>query len=347
MRCEIFCTPPVPIRNARRKTCENCHLPPSKPSPPTVSSKYPITAESSILALAAPFAASAHLLRVPPVTIRVSTNLSAVVEHIELFYGSQRIDPHNATTAFIDFDIAVLKGVGLRRIWRPQAHFLLDGLEPFLPLPCDQSAPLLEWGLNWCVASRPLGYLTIHAAVVAKGEEALVLPGFPGAGKSTLCASLVFLDDWRLLSDELTLLDIDSGTLHPHPRPINLKNRSIDIVSGFPGARIGPRYQDTRKGTVALAAPTVESVRAAEEPARCRWVVFPTYAPEEEAWCEELSRAEAFALIAEQSFNKDRLGESGFRAMCSMLDGARCYEIGYRSTEEALSLINDIRKAGS
>lgn len=299
------------------------------------------------MALAAPFSASVHLLRVPPVTIRVSTNLPAVTEHVELFYASQRLDPESIRTSFVDFDIAVLKGTGLRRIWRPQAHFLLDGLEPFLPLPRDQSAPLLEWGLNWCMASRPLGYLTIHAAVVAKGEDALVLPGFPGAGKSTLCASLVFLDGWRLLSDELTLLDIDSGTLHPHPRPINLKNRSIDIVSGFPGARIGPRYHDTRKGTVALAAPTEESVRAAEKTAHCRWIAFPTYAPEEKSWCEELSRAEAFALIAEQSFNKDRLGATGFHALCAMLDGARCYEIGYRSTEEALSLIHDICKAGS
>ncbi len=273
--------------------------------------------------------------------------MPAVVEHIELFYASQRLGRESERNTFTDFDIAVLKGTGLRRIWRPQARFLLDGLEPFLPLPLDQSAPLLEWGLNWCMASRPLGYLTIHAAVVAKGADALVLPGFPGAGKSTLCASLVFLDDWRLLSDELTLLDIGSGMLHPHPRPINLKNRSIDIVSVFPGARIGPRYHDTRKGTVALAAPTETSVRAAEEPARCRWIVFPTYAPDEEGWCEELSRAEAFALIAEQSFNKDRLGANGFQALCAMLDGARCYEIGYSSTDEALRLINDIRKSGS
>jgi HprK-related kinase A len=299
------------------------------------------------LSLAASYTPNDHTLRIPPVTIRVSTDLPEVVEHIELFYGTQKFDPVSAKASFVDFDIAVLKGTGLRRIWRPQARFLLDGLEPFLPLPRAQSAPLLEWGLNWCMASRPMDYLTIHAAVVAKGADALILPGFPGAGKSTLCAALVFLDKWRLLSDELTLLDIERGTLHPHPRPINLKNRSIDIVADFPGARIGPRYHDTRKGTVALAAPPVESVKAAEEPAQCRWVVFPTYAPEEESWCEELSRAEAFALIAEQSFNKDRLGATGFHALCAMLDKARCYEIGYRSTEEALSQINDISKAGS
>lgn len=287
-------------------------------------------------------AASTYLLRVPPVTIRVTTTLPSVADHIEFFYKSR--DPRQSPDhrEFIDFDIRLLAGKGIRRFWHPQSRFLLDAAEPFLPLPLDQAAPLLEWGLNWCMANRPLGHLTIHSAVVARGADALLMPGFPGAGKSTLCASLVFLDGWRLLSDELALLDPDSGDLHPHPRPINLKNRSIDIVAGFPGARIGQRYYDTRKGTVALAAPPAASIAAAETPARCRWVVLPTFLPEGQGWYEEISRAECFALIAEQSFNKDRMGEVGFKALCAMLDGAACYQIGYRSTEQALKLINDI-----
>lgn len=292
--------------------------------------------------MAIPSPASTYVLRVPPVTIRVHTALPSVADHIEFFYGACRSRSPADERDFIDLDISVLPGRGIRRFWHPQSRFLLDADEPFLPLPLDQAAPLLEWGLNWCMASRPLGYLAIHAAVVARGADALLLPGFPGAGKSTLCSSLVFLDGWRLLSDELALLEPGSGDLHPHPRPINLKNRSIDIVSGFPGARIGPRYLDTRKGTIALAAPPPASIRTAENPARCRWVVFPTYVSDEEGWCEEVSKTESFALIAEQSFNKERMGEIGFKALCGMLDDAACYQIGYGSTEEALSLINGI-----
>jgi HprK-related kinase A len=292
--------------------------------------------------LATPSSVSTFVLRIPPVTIRVRTTLPSVAEHIAFFYGAYRPELAADDFEFIDLDIALLPGQGIRRLWHPQSRFLLDANEPFLPLPLDQAAPLLEWGLNWCMASRPLGYLAIHAALVAKGADALLMPGFPGAGKSTLCASLVFLDGWRLLSDELALLDPTSGDLHPHPRPINLKNRSIDIVSGFSGARIGPRYVDTRKGTIALAAAPPSSISAAENPARCRWVVLPTFLADGQGWYEEISRAECFALIAEQSFNKDRMGEIGFKALCGMLDDAVCYQIGYRSTEQALKLINDI-----
>lgn len=280
------------------------------------------------------------MVRIPPVVVRIATPLRDVIAHLDFFYGESTLPA--GETCFADFDLALTAGSGLRRLWRRQARFFLDGEEPFLPLPREQAAPLFEWGLNWCMAHRPLGYLTIHAATVARGDRALILPGFPGAGKSTLCASLVFIAGWRLFSDELALLDLTSGMLIPHPRPINLKNESIDLVARYPDVRLGPRYHDTRKGTVALAAPPAGSLALADQPARCHWVVFPTYSPGENGWCEPLSRAEAFALIAEQSFNHERLGARAFSVLCAMLDAAECYEIGYGSTAEALALIDEI-----
>ena len=53
-------------------------------------------------------------------------------------------------------------------------------------------------------------YLIIHAAVVEKNGLAAILPAPPGSGKGTLTAGSV-LSGWRLLSDELTLIDRLSG----------------------------------------------------------------------------------------------------------------------------------------
>lgn len=282
------------------------------------------------------------VLRLSPVTVRVRSPFRSVAAHLRRFYGGLSLEPAARTQTFVDLDIALLPASGSRRWLRPQARFLLDAAEPFLPLPAAQAAPLFEWGLNWCLATRPLGYLMMHAAVVARGEDALVLPGFPGAGKSTLCAALTFVEGWRLLSDELAILAPESGLLQPNPRPISLKNESIGIVAGFPGTALGPAYLDTRKGTVAHAAPPAESTAAAESPARCRWIVFPRFTAGIRTACEEISRAEAFAQIAEQSFNRDRMGETGFHAICAMLDGARCYEITYGSTDDGLALIREL-----
>lgn len=279
------------------------------------------------------------VLRIAPFNIRLRSPFDSVVQHVETFYAAY---PRIGHETFIDFDISIVPGRGLHRWIKPQARFELDGTDPFLPLPIDQAAPLFEWGLNWSIASRPLGYLVMHAAVLARDGNAIVLPGFPGAGKSTLCASLMLLADWQLFSDELAILDPSSSELQPNPRPISLKNESIDVVRQLPCARIGPSYPDTRKGTISHAAPNPPSIANSESTARCRWIVFPQFEAGCRPQCEELTRAEAFALISEQSFNKERMGKSGFDALCAMLDGARCFQIDYGSTEDGLALVQSI-----
>jgi HprK-related kinase A len=282
------------------------------------------------------------LLHIPPFVVRVRSPFAAVHQHLQHFYAGY---PRAAPDGFVDFDIGLHPGRGLRRYWKPQVRFLLDGTDPFYPLPAAQSAPLFEWGLNWCVAQRALGYLVMHAAVVARGGRAIMMPGFPGAGKSTLCASLVLLAGWRLLSDELAILDPADGGVRAHPRPVSLKNRSIDLVRGFPGSRLGPVYRDTRKGDITHAACPDASVAQAGEPAQVAWVIFPRFEHEAPPRIEEISRAEAFALISEQSFNQERMGATGFQALCDLLSGARCFDIVYGSTEDALGLVRQITGA--
>jgi HprK-related kinase A len=272
-------------------------------------------------------------LHIPPFRVKVRSPLAEVLRHLEFFYSEAR---EEAPDRFIDFEVEIVPGFGARRFWRRQARFLVEGVEPFFPLPLVHAAPMFEWGLNWCVASRPLGYLLIHAAVVERGGRALLMPGFPGAGKSTLCAALTHLAEWRLLSDELAILDPGDGLLRPHPRPISLKNASIGIVANFPAARIGRTYTDTRKGTIAHAACPRGSLSRADEPAAPRWLVFPKFEPGTALKLEPVSRAQAFAWIAEHSFNNERMGDAGFQSLCELLGACDCNELVYGSTEDAL-----------
>jgi hypothetical protein len=48
----------------------------------------------------------------------------------------------------------------------------------------DQTYPMFEWGLNWCIASHAHSFLVIHATVVERGGRAMVLPAPPGSGKA-------------------------------------------------------------------------------------------------------------------------------------------------------------------
>jgi len=197
-------------------------------------------------------------LRTGPFSLKVQSRIPAVAEGLAELYG--QFEVRNAHEAFADFHVSVNPPAGLRRWVRPQAAFSFDGRQPFKPLPRDQAFPMLEWGLNWCVSTQAHHYLIIHAAVVEKNGLAAILPAPPGSGKSTLTAGLV-LSGWRLLSDELTLIDRKTGLIQPLPRPVSLKNQSIDVIRQFdPEVFINRASHDTIKGTVAHMRPPRDSV---------------------------------------------------------------------------------------
>jgi len=209
-------------------------------------------------------AGSGMWLRTGPFSLRVRSRLPTVAEGLTQLYG--QFEVRNSHEAFADFHVELNASSRLRRWLRPQVSFSFDGAQPFKPLPMDQAYPMLEWGLNWCVSMHAHHYLIIHAAVVEKQGLAAILPAPPGSGKSTLTAGLV-LSGWRLLSDELTLIDRRTGLLHALPRPVSLKNQSIDVIREFsPEAFINRVSHDTAKGSVAHMRPPRDSVCASTNP---------------------------------------------------------------------------------
>lgn len=256
-------------------------------------------------------------------SVRLVSPLARVVEGVRLMYAdAERLDD-----PFSDFTVKVETARGLRRWYRPQALFSLSGALPFAPLPLGHAYPLLEWGLNWCVSNHCHQYLIVHAAVVEKNGRALVMPGIPGAGKSTLCAVLAGRGGWRLLSDELALLDLKDGLLYPNPRPVSLKNKSIDIVRReLPGCILSEPVHDTLKGTVAHLRPSRHSILSTDTPAEPALIVFPRYVEAAVNDLQLLPQGEAFIRMAENSFNYSILGVAGFEALGAMIDRSRCFE---------------------
>ncbi|MCA1926509.1 MAG: HprK-related kinase A [Thiobacillus sp.] len=214
-------------------------------------------------------------LRTGPFSMRLQSRIPAIAAGLADLYG--QFEVRSPREAFADFHVSVNSPSGLRRWVKPQAQFSFDGQQPFKPLPRDQAFPMLEWGLNWCVSTQAHQYLIIHAAVIEKNGRAAILPAPPGSGKSTLAAALV-LSGWRLLSDELTLIDRKTGNIQPLPRPVSLKNQSIEVIRQFdPQVFINRASHDTVKGTVAHMRPPRDSVLRQHEPARPGWVIFPKW----------------------------------------------------------------------
>lgn len=270
---------------------------------------------------------------VGPFFIRLNSKIQYVADMMSRLYADYPIVPQDE---FFDFQIAVNPPRNLRRLLGRQVQFYFDGEAPFKPLPFNQAFPFFEWGLNWCVAQHAHQYLLIHAAVVEKDGIAAIFPGSPGAGKSTFSASLV-ARGWRLLSDEMALIPEGGNQIVPIPRPIALKNDSIELMKEFaPDETFGNSFHDTAKGTVAHMRPPKESVVRAGEPARPALVVFPKFEAGSSAGFEPVSQASAFLQMVEYAFNYDFLGIEGFRRMQRLIESSICYSFTYPSLEAAL-----------
>lgn len=274
----------------------------------------------------------------------LQTSIPSVAEGIGLLYADYPLAEQNG---FADFHVSLVQPRNLRRWFKPQVLFLSDGIPPFKPLPLDQAFPMFEWGLNWCVSSQAHHYLIIHAAVIEKGGYAAILPAPPGSGKSTLCAALVSRG-WRLLSDELTMVRISDGKIMPLPRPISLKNQSIEVIQDYvPNAIISRKVLDTMKGTVAHMKVPTDSIACAAKAVPPAWIIFPKYQAGATARLEAIPQSRAFMQVADNAFNYSLLGSKGFEVLAGVIDKSSSHVFTYSVLDEAIDMFAALKPPAS
>lgn len=278
-------------------------------------------------------------LRMGPFVVAIRTPLAQVAQSIQTLYAGYQLA---STDEFTDFSVSVRRPAGIRRYWQRQVTFGLDGQEPFNPLPGDQGFPLLEWGLNWCVYGMCHQYLILHAAVLERNGKALILPAPSGSGKSTLCAALLF-HGWRLLSDELALICPTEGNLIPNPRPVSLKNASIEVISNLvPGLNFGSRVSETTKGVVAHFAAPTQALAQSKERAMPGWVILPKYSPGAVTSLQPLEKARTLMHLIENSFNYDIFAKEGFSLLGNLVEKSECFSFEYSQLSEAIELFTGL-----
>ena len=276
-------------------------------------------------------------LRTGPLVFSIQSSLPQVHAGLRALYAEHLLA---TADAFVDFHVSVDPARGLRRWFRPQLYFRIDGSNPFTPLPGHQGLPMLEWGMNWCVTGLCHQFLVLHAAVLERDGRALVMPAPSGSGKSTLCAALVFRG-WRLLSDELALIDLRTGQLVPMPRPVSLKNASIEIMQGFAEdqLRFGSIVADTTKGRVAHFPPPPDAVRRDSECAAAGAILLPRYSAGSATTLTPLARGWTMMRLIENAFNYNIQGQAGFDALGELVARSLCAEIRYSDLSDAVERI--------
>jgi len=279
-------------------------------------------------------------LRTGPWVFAIRSRLPQLLTALPALYGRHPLADDNT---FADFHVEVIRATGLRRYIRPQIYFGIGGESPFSPLPADQGVPILEWGMNWCITGHAHHLLVLHAAVLERNGRALILPAPSGSGKSTLCAALL-LRGWRLLSDELALIDPATGQLLPFPRAVSLKNASIEVIQAFGGDQLqfASVVRDTVKGTVGHFAPPPDAVERGDERAGPGWIVFPKYVAGSAASLSPMTRGQAMIGLIENAFNYNLLHRTGFQTMANLVQASTCRRFQYSRLDEAVQLFDEL-----
>ena len=282
-------------------------------------------------------------LRIGPFDVRLAARATGLAEPLYRLYGQYPLlDDERVFSCHLRLE-------ELRAPWprsMRRVRFTVDARQPHDDMPAHQALAVLEWGFNLVIALRFHRFLMLHSAVLERNGGALLMPAGPGHGKTTLCAALAHRG-WRLLSDEFGLLRPGRTAFVPIPRPMPLKNESIEVLRNFaPEAELGPSIEGTIKGTVAHVRPPRDSVDASSIEAPARWVVFPRWQADARLSFEEVPRTEAFMSLARNAFNYEMVGQAAFETVRDIVDRSRCYRLVYSDLGEAVELFDRLAADG-
>lgn len=273
-----------------------------------------------------------------PMVARVRSTLPEFAHTFRLLYGDWPLAPDDV---FTDVTCELRPAWSLRRQPRQRVQCLIDGMPSFEPQDRRMANLLFEWALNLHLANHGLGHKMFHAAVVAHGDDALILPAPSGSGKSTLAAALVASGRWRLLSDEFAVLGVEDGLLYPLPRPVSLKNHMPDLIRPLmPQARFAAAVPTAHKGPITLLRPPAASIAERHRPARPRWLVLPRYTPDGDDSPRRQSPGHAMMAVLEQCFDWGLRGRRDFELIADMIEGCDTFTLAHGDLGRATAALD-------
>ena len=181
-------------------------------------------------------------------------------------------------------------------------------------------------------------FISLHAAVVVRDGDAVLLAGEPWAGKTTFSLRLI-QEGWRHFSDDVAPIHLKSGKVHAFPKPPAVRTGSWEDFR---------HLWDPQPDWLPVPADwfivPVTNLPRGEGPATPRVLVHLKYEKEATAQIGEISAADALIRCAPQTRAVSGPQLAALAAVCRR---ANRVELQYSDTEEGLDLLRSYLAACS
>lgn len=215
------------------------------------------------------------------------------------------------------------------------ASLLADG-EVVISAPPLDAVEYLLWELSQQAVASVTDNLALHAGCLSWRGFGIVIPAPSGAGKSTLTAGLTAAG-CRYLSDEVAILDLDSGMLFPFPRALWMSRQSIDLIPGLlqrlPSAPGRPDRPERHVPPDCLREAPLGG------PCPLRYVVVPEHVPGGETVLEPIRRSEALVSMVTNAFNFNQFKGPGLTALARIAGRVSAYRLRMADLSTAVDLV--------
>jgi hypothetical protein len=200
-------------------------------------------------------------------------------------------------------------------------------------------APMLHANTLMLAYERTPRFAALHAGVVLKNGQCIVLPAPSGSGKSTLTAALV-MAGYGYCTDDFAILSGPPIGVLPVPLGIGLKEGSWDALADrMPALAALPTHVRADGKRVRYLPMRLAHSGGGALPVRA--LVFPQYRAGEAARCRPMRPADALVRLAASGYDA-RLSTETVRSLIDWLCDVPSYELAYGDLNRAIAAIDAI-----
>lgn len=189
------------------------------------------------------------------------------------------------------------------------------------------------------IRNESLVYLHGASLVHKTTGNAIALVGATGAGKTTLCASLLCSGNWEYLSDDIIVLDTNSGCVIPWAKCMYVRERSL--IQKMSNAATFLAYQQIKLvfngETKSVFAPKT-CYGASKAVLKQIYFIHRNHSVER-CFCERVSASEAFTKLLKNLRDPVNLKVN---EIISVVRKNSFYMLKYDESERAVRLLNGI-----